>query len=723
MRVGLAVAAWDLLLLAGCGGGSGTMANPSQTVLSPPQANAGGPYTGVVGSTLTFDGSGSGDPQGQALTYAWTFGDGGMGSGAQPSYTYAAPGDYVVTLTVYDASGLRGSSTSVALVSIPAPGSTNGVVYDGRQPIAGAHVYLLGANTTGYGQASVPLLNAAATGHADAIGAYVLTAADGGFVWAGSASCMPGTQVYVYALGGAASGETNSAAGLLAAVGACPSAGNLSALPYVWVNEISTVAAAYAIAGFATDATHVSSSGTALAEVGIANAFANAANLTSLATGIAYAYTPAENGIEPQAEINTLANILAACVASGGPASSNCATLFANAVAAGSPVVVPTDTATAAINIAHNPAANVPGLFALITGIPPFVPSLNAAPPDFTLSISLFGGGLAEPQGVAIDAAGNVWITNLSSSKLSEFSPAGVAFSSSTGYTGGGLHEPAAIAIDLSGNAWVANLTSTGESEFSGYLALSPSGGFPICATSYSHGVAIDGSNQVWFSNQFDSAGVVNAEGIANAGCVSQLTNTGATLGNFGAGEFDGAFGIGVDGTGNVWISNQSGNTLTKLSSSGALLSPFAGYAGGGLDVPDSIAIDHSGNVWVVNAGNSTLSKFSNSGTALSPPSGYQGGGLYRPESLAIDGAGNVWAANSLGNNISQFSNSGAVMSPSGFTSPGMDEPNGIAIDSSGNIWTANAENSVLVEFVGTATPVVTPLVVGVKNNTLGTRP
>ena len=101
-------------------------------------------------------------------------------------------------------------------------------------------------------------------------------------------------------------------------------------MTYVVVNEVSTVAAAYAMAGFATDALHVGSSGTALAQMGIANAFANAANLETIGTGVALATTPAGNGTVPQAEINTLANILAACVNSNGTGSA-CSTLFANA--------------------------------------------------------------------------------------------------------------------------------------------------------------------------------------------------------------------------------------------------------------------------------------------------------------------------------------------------------------------------------------------------------
>ena len=63
-------------------------------------------------------------------------------------------------------------------------------------------VYLLAANTTGYGQPSVSLLRATSTGYASSLGAYVPTAADGSFTISGDYSCTPNTQVYLYSLGG-----------------------------------------------------------------------------------------------------------------------------------------------------------------------------------------------------------------------------------------------------------------------------------------------------------------------------------------------------------------------------------------------------------------------------------------------------------------------------------------------------------------------------------------
>ena len=67
-----------------------------------PVADARGPYTAVVNVPLTFDGTGSSDPDGDPLSFTWDFGDGSVGTGATPAHTYGAAGVYTVTLTVCD---------------------------------------------------------------------------------------------------------------------------------------------------------------------------------------------------------------------------------------------------------------------------------------------------------------------------------------------------------------------------------------------------------------------------------------------------------------------------------------------------------------------------------------------------------------------------------------------------------------------------------------------
>ncbi|HEU4723999.1 MAG TPA: PKD domain-containing protein, partial [Candidatus Eisenbacteria bacterium] len=67
-----------------------------------PVASAGGPYLGVRGSAVAFDGTGSSSPDGAPLTYAWDFGDGTTGSGATTSHVYSFAANFTVSLTVDD---------------------------------------------------------------------------------------------------------------------------------------------------------------------------------------------------------------------------------------------------------------------------------------------------------------------------------------------------------------------------------------------------------------------------------------------------------------------------------------------------------------------------------------------------------------------------------------------------------------------------------------------
>src|ERR1041384_2676152 len=72
-------------------------AAPPSTVNHPPSAATGGPYSGTEGATVDFDGSGSSDPDGDPLGYAWSFGDGGSATGVAPAHPYVGGGRYTGT--------------------------------------------------------------------------------------------------------------------------------------------------------------------------------------------------------------------------------------------------------------------------------------------------------------------------------------------------------------------------------------------------------------------------------------------------------------------------------------------------------------------------------------------------------------------------------------------------------------------------------------------------
>jgi streptogramin lyase len=617
-------------------------------------------------------------------------------------------------------------NTPVQTTSGSMPGTTlQGRVHGGQQPISGAHLYVYAANTSGYGGQSISMLTSGTGRTSDGTNYYVTTQSDGSFSITSDYNCpSANSQVYLYSVGGnpGVGGGANLGAGLLAALGTCSS---LSSTMFIVVNEVSTVAAAYAFAGFATDATHVSSSNSAQAETGIANAFAAASNLDNLATGIARATTPAGDGTAPQAEINTLGNILAACVNSTGPSSGPCSTLFANAKNGS---LAPSDTATAAINIAHNPGANLDNLYGLHVAMAPFQPDLSAEPNDFAVSIIYTGGGLdgtgyQAPNGIAVDGYGNVWVANFQSSSITELSPTGSILSGTNGYSAAGLDEPTSLAIDIYGNVWAANYNGDSVSEFnSSGTKISGPPGFTGSGLNRPYGIAFDNLSHVWIAN-------------IGGNNLSEFTSSGIALSGvsgFPVGSLVGPAGIASDSSGNIWAANYLASTssITESDPTGGQSADPSGFTGGGLNSPYAIAIDATGNVWVTNqGGNGSLSEFSSAGTALSGTNGYINGGLSDPKGLAVDGLGNIWVANFTSNNfsgaISEFNSSGSPITGSnGYVGNGVSQPYGIAIDLSGNVWVANDNGtSSVTEFIGAAAPVVTPLAAGVQYNELGKRP
>jgi len=630
-------------------------------------------------------------------------------------------------LLVSGCSGVPGTSpTQTAGGSVPGA-ALHGIVHGGQQPIVGAHVYLYAANTTGYGSASMSLLENKGGTVEDGSGNYYYPTQSGGvFSITNDFTCpSPGSQVYLYAVGGdpGLGDGTNSAIGLMAALGTC---GQLVSAPYVVINEISTIATAYAIAGFAVDATHVSSSSSTLATAtDVPNAFATVINLESLGRGVAQPTTPNGNGVVPQATIDTLADILGACVNSAGPSSTPCATLFANATNGNTQ---PVETATAAINIAHNPGANTATLYGLLPTDLPFQPTLLFQPNDFTIAITYTGGGLDgtgfAPEGVAIDAAGNVWVPNYGSSSVSEFSPNGVPKTGSP-FIAAGLDNPTSVAIDTYGNAWIANFNGADISEFNSLgQKISGPPGFTGGGLNEPYGIAIDSVGNAWTSN-FNGNTLSEFESNASGGLA--ISGSG-----YGDQVLAGPAGIAADVNGDVWTENYIASTggIAEAVPSGlpGVAPTVTLYTGGGLNSPYSVAIDGSGNVWATNRGGpGSLSEFTSTGTPITGKSGYTGGGLDNPYGLAIDGAGNVWAANNGGDadSISEIGSSGTAISGSGgYVNVLMFSPYGIAVDGSGNVWVTSDDNvGPLTEFVGAAAPVVTPISAGTTYGELGARP
>lgn len=428
----------------------------------------------------------------------------------------------LASASVVAATGCNGGFDQAASQPMAVQGAAfQGKVFGGQQPIGGSAIHLYAASTAGYAAATTDLLTTPV--QSDANGNYSIT---------NDYSCTPGQQLYIVAMGGnpgLSGNATNGQAGIMAALGDCS---NLHSSTFILMNEVTTVAAAYALAPFMVDSTHVGTSSTNV--TGLARAFNNAAKLANTATGTAGGPSLAAGATLPAAEIYTLANVLAACVNSpGGTAGdgSACGTLFQKSVPNGSPT--PIDTIGLALALAKNPTTNVGATYAYANAQSPFAPGLGAQPADWTVSVSYPSAAASAPSTTTVDASGNIWVANAGNNTMTVLAQSGTAVSGSP-FGGNGLSGPAAVAIDAQGNAWVANKSGATLSVFSA------------------------------------AGGAVSGSPFSGSGAISMPAS------------------VAMDAQGNVWVANAGSKTVTELNSAGG----FVYQSGVQATAPASVAIN-----------------------------------------------------------------------------------------------------------------------------------
>jgi len=636
------------------------------------------------------------------------------------------PSNGVVTMTA--AAHADPTITTMSTITITQAGTgptLNGAVMAGSQPVVGANVQLFAAGTTGYASAALALTSPNST-------SSVVTDSNGNFtIPAGYACAKLSTEVYVVATGGSVgSNAPNSNLAMMTALGPC---GNLNSQNFV-VNEVTTVASVWPLAPFAANNPltgnasyqYLGSSGSNPG--GLTDAFATVNSLVDISTGQARFVVPAGNATVPFAEINTLADILNACTSSSGGSEgdgSSCGNLLTGADPLSYQPLYqatpPKDTLQAAFNIAQHPGGGFGyriGLFTQLFNLAsPFQPILPATPNDWSISLNFAGGGGLSPSSVArflaIDASNNLWITDSLAGTVIEWNNQGVPLSPSTGFPAGG----GPMGIDASGNIWISGdntlreLTSLGAAyPWSPYKGVAGGGA----------DMAFDAQGNLW---------------IGNGGGVAEFTDLGVELSP--AGGYGGVSGIAsvvVDSADNVWV---QGPTLAELSEeSGQLI------VNTGLGAPGTmqIAADGSGRVWSPNPGGGTgfcevqpannVQLYQNN----CPLGATFTGGfstIYNPQGVAVDGAGFVWIANAGSNfngvppNVTEIdaANLNGTDSYVGYQSSSLSAgPRKVAVDRAGNVWVLLADETV-TEYVGLATPTVTPIALGVKNKKLGAKP
>ncbi len=608
----------------------------------------------------------------------------------------------------------------------------SGVVHGGQQPVFGATITLYAPGLTGYGSAPTAL----ATTTTGSYGSFTLPAY----------TCPTANDIltYITSVGGDSGSGSNSAVNLVAVLGPCSS---LSSSTFIYISEATTVAAAYTLAPFAAlsgAATTVGTSATNLP--GLQNVLGPANNLVDTGTGLAHGVNDFATMILPNAEINTLADILAACVNTNGSTSSTaaCGMLFNYATPPGG--AAPNDTFQAAIDIALNPGNNAASLYTLSNAGAPFQPTLTIAPGDFAVGIQYIGGQIYNSiftTGLAIDAQGNAWVSDVAETALlGKQHQRNQSFRRTSSQVAPATSKAIQPPSEFPSTNLETPFSSIPESDLAGELN---SSGAVInvlapASANVPYGIAVDNRNgSVWMT---DTGGYSSFPGTT----VTDSTSAGVDAPGSPYANASGPLGVQIDASGNVWVANSANNSANSNIGyvSEYTPPPVAGgaygmqtFSTGYQSYPTDIAIDNAGDVWVTLL--QTIGEFSSSGSLLSG-SGYASNSNNFPASIMIDGLGRAFVSNytgnGLGGSLTVFSNTGALISTAnsslGYLANNAisDEPwgpDGLVIDGSGDVWITGyndlADYGFVTEIIGVAAPVATPTSVASSSNKYGVRP
>jgi sugar lactone lactonase YvrE len=367
---------------------------------------------------------------------------------------------------------------------------------------------------------------------------------------------------------------------------------------------------------------------------------------------------------------------------------------------------------------------------------------------------------LNAPSGLAVDAAGNVFVADTGNHRIRKITVSTglittIAGSGTHGFGGDGgaataaqLDQPQAVAVDGAGNVYIADeanqrvrrvtaptapallmttIAGTGQYGFSGDGAAATAAHLRRPA-----GVAVDGAGNVYVADRDNNR-------IRKVTAATGVITTVAGNGSYGFGGDGGLAtaayladpsGVAVDGAGNLYIADSSNNRIRKVAAANGVITTVAGsgthgFGGDGgaataaqLNFPQSVALDAAGNLYIadtdnnrirrVSAATSIITTFAGSGTY-----GFSGDGaaaaaaqLRAPAGVAVDASGNVYIADSYNHRIRKVAAAtGNITTVAGTgswdysgearaaTSAALGRPKGVAVDANGNFYVADTDN------------------------------
>jgi trimeric autotransporter adhesin len=383
---------------------------------------------------------------------------------------------------------------------------------------------------------------------------------------------------------------------------------------------------------------------------------------------------------------------------------------------------------------------------------------------------------LYDPQGLAVDAAGNVYIADYYTARIRKLTiatgllttVAGSAYSATFGGDGGDataaqLNGPTAVAIDTTGNLYISDganqrirkvsvptptrlLSTVAGTGTAGYNGDGLATGSLL---NYPDGVAVDAAGNVYIADQNNNRVRKVAFGT---GLISTYAGTGVAGYTGEAGPATSAriynpAGLAIDGSGNLYIADYYNSRIRKVTAATGVITTVAGngaygFSGDGfaataaqITYPSAVAVDGAGNLYIADTANNRIRKVTAVSGVITTVAGNGTAGvggdgglapsaqLNGPQGIAVDGAGNLYIGDTSNQRvrkvtaatglISTFAGTGAY-SYSGeaglATAATFRYPSGVASDSSGNVYIADYYNQ-RIRRVSAATGVITTVV------------
>jgi uncharacterized protein (TIGR03437 family) len=360
---------------------------------------------------------------------------------------------------------------------------------------------------------------------------------------------------------------------------------------------------------------------------------------------------------------------------------------------------------------------------------------------------------LAGAEGVAVDAAGNLYIAEESNSRIRKVSNGvitTVAGNGTPGFSGDNgpatsaqLNDPQSVAVDAAGNLYIADggnarirkvsngiittVAGNGDGEYSGDNG--PATSAQVSPT----GVAVDAAGNLYIADAGNDRIRKVSNGIITTVAGNGISGYGGDNGPATSAQLDHPEGVAVDAVGNLYIADSSNLRIRKVSN--GIITTVAGngddydsgngdyeYSGDNgpatsaqLHHPEGVVVDAAGNLYIADSWNGRIRKVSNGVITTVAGNGIYGYGgdngsaasaqLNDPQGVAVDAAGNLYIADTYNNRIRKVSN-GVIVTVAGTGTQGysgdngpaisaeLGFPYGVAVDAAGNLYIADFGNN-----------------------------